>query len=90
MYLTILTLSPKPLFLLLPPTYRYIHGFKYCTSCQKWFAPGEEAYKNEEEDRAKQRRPKCSDCNQLLKCKPRNAEGKERLAKLMGREVKRY
>ncbi|MDQ3966803.1 MAG: hypothetical protein M3275_00225 [Thermoproteota archaeon] len=77
--------------LLLPLTHRYVHNFKYCTSCELWFASGEEAYRTEE-DRTKQRHPRCPDpsCKQWLKSRPRSAKAKERLSKLTNKPIKRY
>jgi DNA-directed RNA polymerase subunit RPC12/RpoP len=69
--------------------HRYVHGFKYCKSCEKWIASGKEKYINEH-DKANHQRARCPDCNHLLKTRPRNAKGKERLAKFLGVEVKRY
>jgi hypothetical protein len=68
---------------------RYAMGFKWCSSCEKWTAPNDVIYKNEEEA-AKKWHPRCPHCGQLLKTRPRSAAAKRRLAQLTGVEVKRY
>ena len=89
----------EELRLLLRPTERYAHGFKYCKGCSQWVRPGDEVYyyynrhfendNNKDKDK-KQEVARCPTCKRKLKTKPRSLKSKERLAKLLGNRVKRY